>query len=280
MVRLTNKMTMGRARDKEMDKAQENLGRQTARMRYEDVDGSFRKFAGADDQNIFAWMESFDTMCAEAKWNEFEKLTYLRRSIKDVAYDLALLDGGNSYESVKEVLLAEFGNDWKPGRAVRRIMKRRKKPDETPIQYMNDMRRLGNAAGLDNASIAMFAVDGLNVEPIWKFVLSRITDLVELRLAMEDADRYAKESAPDQKESTTTVEGNEERRRCFSCNEIGHLAMDCTRRFSHGGGLAVSDQKKKTTIETPTPRSSECDATEVQEGTRGCDNIMSREGMI
>lgn len=179
-------------RDAEME--QDTGGQRTKRFKYKDVDGSFRKFEGAADQNIFVWMKSFDQMCTGAKWDDFEKLTYLRRSIKGVAYDVALLDGGESYDNVKKILLAQFVNEWTPYRAIRSITERKKKPNETPMQYMTDMRRFGQAARLDDASIAMFAVDGLDMEPSWKFVLSRITDLLELRLAMEDAERYLMES--------------------------------------------------------------------------------------
>lgn len=257
--------------------------RRSKMMKYEDVDGSFKKFEGAEDQNIFVWMEAFDRMCMEAEWDEFRKLTYLRRSIKNVAYDVALMDGGDSYDSVKEVLLSQFGYDWKPCNAIRRIVARRKKVNETPMEYMTVMRRLGSAAKLDNATIAMFVVDGLDVEPIWKFVLSRITDLVELREAIEHAERCLKESvsvreddgrmatASDEESMSTRqrsfghsgeddaekktpiredlgrtmIVRQEERRNCLSGNPIGFSQASCPRTHEQEDKEAVNHQMFK-----------------------------------
>lgn len=257
--------------------------RRSKMMKYEDVDGSFRKFEGAEDQNIFVWMEAFDRMCMDAEWDDFRKLTYLRRSIKNVAYDVALMDGGDSYDSVKEVLLSQFGHDWKPCNAIRRIVARKKKVNETPMEYMTAMRRLGSAAKLDNATIAMFVVDGLDVEPTWKFVLSRITDLVELREAIEHAERCLKESVSvreddgrmataSDEESMSTRQGTfghsgeddaekktpiredlgrtmivrqEEWRNCLSGNEIGFSQASCPRTHEQENKEAVNHQMFK-----------------------------------
>lgn len=333
-------------RSMERDAAMDQKGvrrRRWKRTKYEDVDGSFRKFEGAEDQNIFEWMQAFDLMCKGAEWNEFEKVTYLRRSLKDVAYDVALIGGGDSYDSVKEVLLTEFGSDWKQCNAIRRIVARRKKMDETALQYMTEMRRLGKAAKLDDATVAMFVVDGLDLEPIWKFALSRITDLVELRKAIEGAERcieehvgrmrtantkglsserqhthghggeadvekdtlirqnlgrvmiarreerrdcssdkelristvigprYARESYEAVNEPKTTLDeipehkrlsgqtltyaekptnrtvdaGYEERRKCYNCNFVGHLSINCPRRHAYGRWDVVNTQRTR-----------------------------------
>lgn len=340
-------------RDAAMDRNE--FGRRQKRTKYKDVDGSFRKFEGAEDQNIFEWMRAFDLMCEGAEWNEFEKVTYLRRSLKDVAYDVALIGGGDSYDSVKEVLLTEFGSDWKQCNAIRRIVARRKKMDETPLQYVTEMRRLGSAAKLDDATVAMFVVDGLDLEPIWKFALSRTTDLVELRKAIEDAERcieehvgrmrtvnteelmserqhtyghggeadveketpihqnlgrvmiarqegqrncsndkefrsssvsgprYAREGYGAVNEPKTTLDeipartrfsgqiltnaekpinrtvdtGYEERRKCYNCNFVGHLSINCPRRHAYGRRDVVNTQRTRALVREVTASNKE-----------------------
>lgn len=175
------------------DETRTGHGRRDTKMngyRYEDVEGSFRKFSGNETQNIVEWISMFDQMCTRTNWSDFEKLIYIRRSVTDEVYEHLFLDDDDDYETAKKVLLREYGGMWTQAAAVKRLLTRKKGRDESARQYVLDMRRLGRAARLNDPCVAQFILDGLDLDRKMKVALHGITDMTKLREMIERAEEY------------------------------------------------------------------------------------------
>lgn len=239
------------------------------RIPYEDVVGSFRNYEDEEKQNIFEWIRQFDALCETACWDEFDKVTNLIKSLDENVKEL-MMTVDRKYETVKAMLLERYGWNWTPGRALRRMMVRRRTETETIRDYIMDMRRLGRAAKLDEETIVQFVVDGTQYDDMTQWFLRRAINFREVREGMEYADRKRERETTthdavvqaehdeddgvdvmqyeatdgkrrqrcvncgDKSHGTDYCPDKTRGRKCFNCNEYGHLSVRCREKDING----------------------------------------------
>ena len=93
----------------------------------------------------------------------------------------------STWEDVKKVLLEEFDRKTSVARLHELMAARKRKKNESLVDYLQEMKALGREAGMEDKDILRYVIRGVTDDETLKIILSSCRSVEELRDRYEDA---------------------------------------------------------------------------------------------
>lgn len=231
--------------DNEEENFEDSLDMATSFV-FKDVEDALEKFTGETTRTVNEWMDHYNKVAQTCGWNDIQKYLFARKLLrgaarKAVEADEAVID----FQLLVAKLKEEFKDEKSSYEIHRELRLKKKSSMETNLEYFYDMKQIGTK--VDEPSMVRYIVDGLPEEKNEKSILYDAKSLDELKTKLKNYEKSRKgkissstdrckncgskshqqDSCPDQQKG----------RRCFKCNNFGHVARVC----SNG----VADEKEK-----------------------------------
>ncbi|GFT66487.1 retrovirus-related Pol polyprotein from transposon 297 [Trichonephila clavipes] len=221
-----------------------------------DISATSRKFTSDDFYSVNSFFcdveENFDLFPAISS---SQKLIFAKRLVCGTAKSFLFSQRNlNTYESFKKTLIEEFSDSVTSIEIHRELEKRKMYKTETLMQYFNSMRELANRCDskIDEASIILYVINGIDEPRSDKIILYGSTSFSEFKQKLRTYETVIKNmgihssNSPDfhhsyesrgrdfkqqsfQRKPTkfNVYDADKNPRRCFNCNDIGHLSKSC-----------------------------------------------------
>lgn len=225
-------------------------------LRFDDIANSFKKFKGDYYINVFAWLQHFDEQSKVFQFTPLEKFVFSKKLLEGRAKNFVEFESSATcYEELAKELMNEFGKSINSSLIHRKLQDRKKKKDETPIQYLYEMFALASQSDLDTAAIITYTINGLpgpNHLKAHMYEADNLKDFkrklmaYEIQFAMIKHEPSRGENneigkrkpddkisiqrcfnCGDQSHSTPDCPDKSKGPKCFKCNNFGHTSLSC-----------------------------------------------------
>lgn len=221
-------------------------------LRFEDAEKSFKQFHGNGNMSIAAWIDHFTNQADLFELNDRQRFAFAKRLMKGTAKLFVDNESkANTWIQLQVELKAEYGKKLNSATIHRKLQERRKKREETPIQYLYEMMALANQANIDEVAVITYVVDGLPGSDELKASMYEAETFSELKkklhvyvmLQKKQNSKYSKQEFkprfkrndynPDKDkcdDATKNVPDESRRQRgpCFKCGKYGHISRFCS----------------------------------------------------
>lgn len=241
---------------------------------FTDVESSFYRFHGAENQNFEKWVNHFESHADIYQWNQLQRFVYAKRLLDGAAKKFAASEEFcGSWRVMKIAFNKEFCRPVSSATIHARLNERFKKENETYLEYVYAMKEIAMLSAIDESSICEYIVKGIREEEEFKGMLYDIKSVSELKNRLES---YEKMKIAMKKNVQRPVKNTHEKENgstkakvfkktsdtpltCFGCNKTGHIRRNCPdnskiQRCSHCsavGHLASSCDKAKRSESFP-----------------------------
>lgn len=212
-----------------------------ASFSFRDIESALNTFNGRDNYRIEVWIEEFEEYAQVFKWNDLQKLVYAKRMMKDSAKLFLRTKKTTTYSDLKQVLLKEYGQKKSSAEIHKLMQSRKKKSDENLRDYALRMLEIGVSNGIDEQSVIQYVIDGIDDDHSSKVLLYGAKTYDELKIKMEDYEKYKTASKKKDESNKQTSSGKQKsneksiskkksenkENRCFSCGDSSHLLSSC-----------------------------------------------------
>lgn len=194
---------------------------------FKDVEESFEKFKGENNQNVDEWLSEFDQQANMFNWDDDEKLIYAKRLLSGpaklfVKYDLK----PKTWGQLSLGLRREFNEEIDTRAIHLKLGKAKKKSSESFNEFLYRMMYIAAPAKLREKTIIDYVVDAVAESTECKLFLSTATSIAELKEKLkvfENCGRSATfKNRLDGRESEAVV--------CFNCGSNQHKMNHCPDR--------------------------------------------------
>ncbi|CAH2094786.1 unnamed protein product [Euphydryas editha] len=195
------------------------------------------KFSG-DDKTMSSskWAQDVEDNAAIFLWTPTQKLIMARKSlVGTAALWLRSEKAFATYDDLKTALLKEFPDVVNIKETHEIMAARKKKKDETLYQYMLHMRELGRRAKFPDYVAIQYIIDGIPDHAMNKAILYGVSryDALKERLLIYEKIKNSSHRIDPEPRSASKMEPRKirEKKKCFNCGEIGHIASTCQNGF-------------------------------------------------
>lgn len=212
---------------------------------FRDIEEGIEEYNGTASVN--AWLSDFEATAIMARWTDRQKLIMCRKKMTGAAKAfLWTLRVGISYQQLKEELTKEFGEIVRASDIHRQLTTRRRKIEESALDYVYAMQRIAQPLQLDEQSFCEYVADGYTCDEKLRVILyeaQTIASLKEKLVCIERAHnkRSVIRGAEGGKRKNCFNCGSGEHQlahcpiknsgpKCFQCNAYGHRAKQCTKQ--------------------------------------------------
>lgn len=215
------------------------LNGRSVSVTFADVQDSLRPFTGDDSGSIVKWVEDFEDLASLCSWSELHKFIYGKRLLQGTALDFVRGESGlRSWSELRDRLLNEFRCRLSTADVHRQLSSRRKRADETLLQYLYKMREIAAHGNIEDESVIDYVICGVPDTSADKNVLYGAATLGEFKKKIELYERIRSRSqagnvpqvTADGKPKPTIASGGssvEGVTRCFNCGDRGHQSREC-----------------------------------------------------
>jgi len=171
------------------------------------------------------------------EWNDGTVLFAIQHKMRGVAKEwLDAQTVFQSWEQFKTALLQDFPSAVNTVDVHRELMRRKRKPNESFSEYFYIMMAIGRRANIDEPSINSYIINGLNQSDCTKALLAMnlqtCSELFRPLDNMKTVQTLQQQSASSQYvyrkgQDVTGGEAKPKGRKCFNCNQMGHIAAKC-----------------------------------------------------
>ncbi|XP_055589210.1 uncharacterized protein LOC129741495 [Uranotaenia lowii] len=218
---------------------------------FNDIGDSLEKFSGErTDRDVHDWLEEFENTSDNFGWSDAHKFVYGRRLLKGTAKLFVNSSSGlNCWESLKTALEEEFGAKVSSAEIHELLRSRKKKNDESFLQYIYHMQNIAKRARVEEDAICEYVANGVNDIAVNKICLYGANTIAELKVRIKQYEKmksHMREPTHRATKNTNTSERDREKRdsksgakdythttnasdslRCYNCGNRGHYANDC-----------------------------------------------------
>lgn len=212
---------------------------------YKDVQDALETFSGDGTQNIRRWFTSFEETADLCRWNEMQKIVYLKKLLRGSAKLFANYEcHARSWEELKKALIDEFGPTMNSRQVHKELSAMSKKSNESYQEYVYRVLELASHSDMELESKIQYIIDGIKDEEAHKAILYGATTIKELRQRLKQYEiqqtnrSKTKQSMFNKKKNLGTTHSSDKGsadlttakksvRRCFNCGDLNHLGKDC-----------------------------------------------------
>lgn len=194
-----------------------------------DMWADIRMFSGDEDTHSVArWAEDIEENACIFGWTPRQTLVIARRRLTGTAaLWLRSEKPMSTFEELKAALSKEFPEVLDSKRLHEILSSRKKKPDETYYQYMLVMRELGKRGKLADYITIKYIVDGIQGDPRDKIIFYGVNTYPILKEKLSYFQELTEKLTQRAGRQTNSNNNGSRFRRCFKCNDTGHLASEC-----------------------------------------------------
>ncbi|XP_053949379.1 uncharacterized protein K02A2.6-like [Anastrepha ludens] len=170
-------------------------------------------------------------------WREEMILIAVQHKMKGMAKQW--LDAQNVFSSWSQFVHAfetDFPSTQNAAETHKTLMKRKRKPNENYLEYYYAMLTIGRQGGVDDVSINMHIIGGLNDSILTKTLATmNFATCSQLLVALKNLTTVSNVSVSPATETQQTLRAEEKPKpnltqiKCFNCNDYGHIAAKCQR---------------------------------------------------
>jgi len=147
-----------------------------------DVEDSFQLFSGSNYVEIDEWLDDFEEKSIMFGWNELYKFIYCKQLLRGEARMFVRSQTGiNSWVSLREKLLCEFGRKLSSIEVHRVLKNRRKTNEESCREYLYALMEIGRTIKIDDESLIEYFVDGISDSRSNKSILYQARSVNDLQ---------------------------------------------------------------------------------------------------
>ncbi len=167
-------------------------------------------------------------------WKENRVLIAVQHKMKGMAK--RWLDAQSVFQTWSEFMYAfkaDFPTTHNAAEIHKLLMKRKRKNGEDYVEYFYSMLTIGRQGKVDDVSINMHIISGLNDSAVTKpLATMNFTTCSELLVALKNLSAISSASVtsiPPNQPTKTEIKynGKYTQIKCFNCNELGHMAAKC-----------------------------------------------------
>lgn len=204
-------------------------------MRFEDVEKSFKTFFGDGRMNVSSWITHFKNQADLLSLSHFQRFAYAKRLMRGTAQLFVRYESkANTWLELENELSCEFGQKLNSAIVHRHLRERKKKREETCIQYMYEMIAIAAQADVDHPAVISYIVDGLPGSPESKAFMYDAENIKVLKKKLQSYELLqSKLAVPDTREkrpdNTKGIETKQQGRalKCSACGQLGHIQLSC-----------------------------------------------------
>lgn len=213
-------------------------------IRFDDIESSFKKFNGETD--VITWINHFLEQSTIFKLNSFEKFVYSKKLMTGVAALFTRYESeATTFEEFALELKQEYSRKQNSALTHSKLKQRKKKPDETPIEYLYEMMNIASGSNVDTQAIITYTIEGLPGTSQSKSHMFEADNLKEFKrkLAAYETEQQTlgietKKPSKDETRKhcyncgeihpTSECPDRSKGTKCFRCNQFGHISRSCT----------------------------------------------------
>jgi len=158
------------------------LNGRSVSVTFVDVQDSLRPFTGDDSVSIVKWVEDFEDLADLCSWSELHNFLYGKRLLQGTALDFVRGESGlRSWSELRDRLLNEFRCRLSTADVHRQLSSRRKRADETLLQYLYKMRKIAAHGNMEDKSVIDYVICGVPDTSAHKNILYGAATLSEFK---------------------------------------------------------------------------------------------------
>lgn len=189
------------------------------RLRFDDIALAFKKFHGDLSLSINSWIRDFETNSQIFNLSELEKLVYTKRLMNGIAALFIQFESkATSYEELKNELLEEYGSGTNSALIHERMKARKKKDDETNIEYLYHMMSIASETEMDTQGIITHVTNGLQGQAEAKAFMFEAKTLKEFKAKLKSFEAHQQSTG----ECDAKNKKNEDPKMCELRYSISH----------------------------------------------------------
>lgn len=207
---------------------------------FRDIEHALNSFNGRDNYRIEIWFEEFEEYAQMFKWNDLQKLLFVKRMMKDSAKLFLRTKKTMTYGELKQVLLREYGKKRSSAEIHKLMQSKKKKSDENLREYALRMLEIGVSNRIDEQSVIQYVIDGIDDDQSNKIILYGAKTYDQLKLKMDDYEKFKssfskkKDDSNKQTSKSKSIEKPMSKKKfenkgshCFLCGETTHMMSSC-----------------------------------------------------
>ncbi|XP_028167745.1 uncharacterized protein LOC114358071 isoform X2 [Ostrinia furnacalis] len=218
------------------------------------------RYSGRDNTYpVSRWIEDVESNAEIFGWSPLQQLLVARRSLTDTAQLWLRSERPfKSWDDLKAAICKEFPDTVDIKAIHEQMSARKKRVDETCLDYMLIMKELGKRGKMPDYVAIKYIVDGIVDVETNKIMLYGVTTYNDLKEKLKIYETISRkmQSAVQQRRAVSTSKQQSDRRgswkiRCYSCGETGHASTDCPHKskgmkcfkcnqFGHVGSACTS----------------------------------------
>jgi len=172
-------------------------------------------FNGDDGENVKQWIEEFELSAKLCNWNDVQRAIYAKILLRRwarlfVNYNVA----EKSWEAIKSALKQEYCVESYD--IHKKLSGRKKKDDETFIQYCYKMLEIASQVEMTTESVIRYIIDGIVDEEVNKTILYDAKSISELRRKFDiyEAMKNKSKHLDAQKQKSSSAKNKQKDKQC------------------------------------------------------------------
>lgn len=127
-----------------------------------DIEDTLSSFSGCGQPDVNQWLQEFESNAAVVNWNDLQKFIYGKQLLKGAAKIFVRSQREvKDWNSLKSILKEEFEVKLSSNEIHRRIKNRRKRANESFLEYLYSLMEIASLIDMDDASIIEYFIEGI-----------------------------------------------------------------------------------------------------------------------
>lgn len=207
-------------------------------MTLRDAISSLPKFSGKDPtRSVEAWAEAIQRRIVIYGWTPLEGFLAGSSTLEGPAKKW--LEGRleiSTWGELRRGLQEEFEKMTSPAKLHGVMANRRRRRDESVVDFVQDMKALGRQGGISERDVVAYIIQGVTTDENVRLSLKSARNFADLSDRLDDAEdlltRPRDGNSADKGKTIMSkpVHKDLDKNKCFNCGEEGHRGSACPKR--------------------------------------------------